>query len=70
MQRRLERRLNAAIIAIASLKNEIDKHEQWLASESLNLETLEKVWEAEEARKKRNSRKVGHGCPYGVMALI
>ncbi len=59
-QRRLEHRLTSTISSIASLKDEIGKHKQWLASENQDLRTRERDCQAEEDRWKRQTEKVGH----------
>lgn len=69
-QRRLEHRLTASISSIASLKDEIEKHKQRLAPENRLLESFEKDYQAEEDRRKRQTRKVGQRCPLCFMALI
>lgn len=69
-QRRLEHRLTSSISSIASLRDEIKKHKQRLATENQNLENSEKDCQAEEDRRKRQTRKVSQRCPLCVVTLI
>ncbi len=64
IQRGLEHHLTSTISSITSLRDEIEKHKQWLASETQDLEIIQTDYQAEEHRKRWQTNKVRYECQF------